>query len=166
MDKYLEGVFEFWQYKIFAGVITSVFTPSFFQLLLIFAILEVLDILTRWTALSYQCHKAIYPQSPCGIGTAILFWNQARKWRYIRSTGLREGVDKILLYLLVLLTGAIVDAAFSIGHAPQILSSITVVVLASTEGMSILENLSECNATVLTIKKQFLKRAGDKNDDG
>lgn len=156
MYKYLNEVTNYIQYKIIAGLIASIFTEDFLKLLLLFITLEVIDIFTRWLANSYHCYKAIYPNSPCGIYKALTFLWQARKWRYIKSTGLRDGFcDKMLLYCLLLLVGAVVDTAYTITKTPAILSSIITVVLASTEAMSVLENISEINDIAKNIKNKF-----------
>lgn len=157
IHKYLLEAGNYLQYKIIAGLIAVVFSDDFFKLLLLFIALELLDIFTRWLALSMQCYKAIYPQSPCGLWKATKWLWQAHRWRFIKSDGLRDGFcDKMLVYLLLLLTGAFVDAAFQIGHTPRVLTTIIVVVLGSTEALSILENLSECGvSTINTIKSMF-----------
>lgn len=156
MQRYITELANYWQYKIMAGLIGAIFSESFFKLLVIFITLECLDIFTRWLANSYHCYKAIYPNSPCGIYKALTFLWQARKWRYIKSTGLRDGFcDKMLLYCLLLLVGAVVDTAYTITKTPAILSSIITVVLASTEAMSVLENISEINDIAKNIKNKF-----------
>ena len=152
------NVLDFWQYKIIAGLIASIFSDSFFKLLLIFVFLELLDIFTRFLAQSYKCYKSIYPNSPCGLWKALKFMWQARKWKYIRSTGLRDGFcDKMLLYCLLLLLGAVCDTAHMIVNTPKILSSTITVVLASTEALSVLENLSELSEfkVIDVIKEKF-----------
>lgn len=157
LHKYFNEALNYWQYKVIGGLVAVIFTDDFFKLLLIFVCLEMLDIFTRWIALSRRCFKDLYPQTPCGLWRAVCFMWQSRKWRYIRSTALRDGfADKMLVYLLLLLTGAFVDGAFAIGHSPKVLTTIIVVVLASTEALSILENLSECQVTVISqIKAKF-----------
>lgn len=156
MLKYINNLFEYWQYKIIAGLIASIFSDNFFKLLTILILLNVLDIFSRFLSNSYSCYKSIYPNSPCGLWKAFTFMWQARKWRYIRSTGLRDGFcDKMMLYLILLLVGAFVDTAYALGNTPRIMSSIIVMVLASTEALSILENLSECNEIIKQIKDKF-----------
>lgn len=156
MLKYVHNLFEYWQYKIIAGLVASVFSDNFFKLLTVLILLNVLDIFSRFLSNSYNCYKSIYPNSPCGLWKAFTFMWQARKWRYIRSTGLRDGFcDKMMLYLILLLVGAFVDTAYALGNTPRIMSSIIVMVLASTEALSILENLSECNEIIKQIKDKF-----------
>ena len=160
MQKHLMQVSEYIETKIVAGIIAAVYSDDLLILLSIFIGLECMDIFTRWLALSMDCFKSIYPQTPCGLWQAFRFLWQTRKWKWIKSTELRNGFcDKMLIYLLLLLLAALVDGALSIAHTPRILISITVTVLATTEALSILENLSDCKVTVITtIKDKFLKK--------
>lgn len=154
MHRYIVDLGQYIQYKIIFGLVASVFTEDFFKLILVFALIEFMDIFTRLLAQSRKCYCAIYPQSPCNLLTCVGFMWQARKWRFIRSTGMRQGCDKMLLYLILLLTSSLVDTALQIGHAPRMLTTIVVVVLSSTEALSILENLSECNVAVIKVIKE------------
>ena len=162
MYKYMVELGHYIQYKIIFGLVASIFTEDFFKLLCIFVLMEFMDIFTRWLSLSRQCFLAIYHNVPCSLWRAFTFMWQARKWRFIRSTGLRDGFcDKMLLYLILLLTSSLVDAALKIGNAPRVLTTIVVVVLASTEALSIMENLSECGvgivATIRTKCEEKIK---------
>jgi hypothetical protein len=67
----------------------------------------------------------------------------------------------MLLYLFLLLTGALVDAALQIGHTPRVVTTIIVVVLGSTEALSILENLSECDIGVVSKIRDKVKAKFD-----
>lgn len=151
MDKYINNILEYWQYKIFAGLWATFWSDDLLQLFLLLCLLEFLDIFTRWLALSKACYKAIYPLSPCSVWRAICFLWQARKWRFIKSTGLRDGFcDKIIIYLLLLLLSATVDASLSLAHAPRACLTVVVTVLSTTEALSILENLSEAGVEVVS----------------
>ena len=163
MHKYFIETLQYWQYKVFAGIVAAIFTEDFFKLIAVFAMLEILDVFSKMLNLSKKCYNDIYPTMQCGVMRAIGFLWQARKWQYINSTGMRTGVDKILMYLLLLLTGAIVDIAFSIAHTPiqRPLSSVICVVLASTEGLSILENLGCFNNNIGRIKELFKKKCNN-----
>ena len=160
MQKHLMQVFEYGKTKIAAGLLAAVYSDDLLVLLIIFVSLECMDIFTRWLALSMDCFKHIYPQTPCGLWRAFTFLWQTRKWKWIKSTELRNGFcDKMMIYLLLLLLAALVDGALSLAHTPRILISITVTVLSTTEALSILENLSDCNVTVIkTIKDKLLKK--------
>lgn len=144
MQKYLLETFNYWQYKIVAGVFAVVFTDDFRKLIVVFVCLELLDILTRWLAQSKACFRALYPDTPATILRYVGWMWQARKWRFIKSDGLRSGCDKMLTYLLLLLTSTLVDTALQIGGVKVFtLTTIVVMFLATTEGLSIIENISE-----------------------
>lgn len=161
MDKYINNLLEYFQYKILAGLFASFWSDDLLILFLLFIGLEFIDIFTRWIALSKSCWKALYPQTYCSMWRAITFMWQSRKWRFIRSTGLRDGFcDKMPVYLILLLLSATVDACLSIAHAPRACLTIVVTVLATTEALSILENLSEAGVGVVDKIK---KKLGDKN---
>ena len=160
MLKYLRSIGDYLQYKVLAGLWATLWSDDLPQLFFLFIFLELLDIFTRWLALSAACYKAIYPQSKGNLFIYLRFMYQARRWRFIRSTGLRDGFcDKVLTYCLLLLLAATVDAALSIGHAPRIMLTVTVSVLAMTEGLSVLENMGEAGVTVIKdIKAKLLKK--------
>lgn len=144
MLKYVHSLFEYWQYKILAGVIASIFSDSFFKLISIFVFLEIMDILTRWIAQSKACWHALYPNTPAGISKYISFMLQARKWHFIQSDKLRSGSDKLLIYLLLIFTSSLVDTALTVGNAKIFtFTSLIVGFLSTTEGLSIIENISE-----------------------
>ena len=160
MIKHLQACFDYLQYKIIAGLMAIIFNEDFFKLLLPFIALELIDIYTAWLAQSCDLWKKTYPQTPGSIWKYTARLWHAHKWRWINSARLRHGfTDKMLVYLLLLLTGAFVDAAFFIGHAPRLLSSIIVVVLSSTEALSIMENLSMCDVTVVSDIRQRFQEA-------
>lgn len=166
IHKYIAQAGDYLQYKIIAGLIAVIFNEAFFKLLCIFIALELLDIYTAWLARSCNLWKSTYPNTKGGLWKYTKRLWHAHKWRWIDSGRLRDGfTDKMLAYLLLLLTGAFADAAFSIAHAPRLLSSIIVVVLGSTEALSIMENLALCDvAIVSTIAKKF-KKALPKDGD-
>lgn len=145
MHKYIIDVFNYWQYKIVAGLLATIFTDDFFKLMCLFCCLEILDILTRMISQSKACWLALYPNSKAGIAKYISFMWQARKWRFIKSEGLRSGSDKLLTYLLLILAATIVDSALKIGGADKafLTTGIIVAFLAVTELLSIIENISE-----------------------
>ena len=128
----------------FSGGNSICISDSFFKLISIFVLLEILDILTRWICESKKCWKALYPQSKAGIIKYISFMLQARKWHFIQSDKLRSGSDKLLIYLLLILTSTLVDTALTIGNAKVFtFTALVVGFLSTTEGLSIIENISE-----------------------
>lgn len=163
MQKHFIELLHYGQYKILAGVWASFYSDDLLILLFLFVGLECMDIFTRWLALSMAWFKATYPQSKCNLWIALKWMWQARKWRWIRSTGLRDGFcDKMMVYLILLALAGFVDGALSVVHIPgRILLTATVTVLSVTEACSIMENLAECNVTVIAqIKDKFLSKIG------
>lgn len=159
MQKYLLETLNYWQYKVIAGVFALVFSDEFFMLICIFLALELLDIFTRWLAQSRACWRALYPNTDAGLWRLVKFMWTAHKWRFINSSLWRSGFcDKMLLYLLLLLTAVIVDSALSLGHAPRMVTTIIVTVLSLTEALSVIENLAEATDNdVVKIIKEKLK---------
>lgn len=158
MQKYFLELCNYWQYKVLAGLWATFWSDDLPQLFLLFLLLEILDIFTAWLRLSRQCYVAIYPNSPGNLWIYVKFIWQARKWRYIKSAGLRDGFcDKMLTYLLLLLVAATVDAALAIGHSPRVFLTVTVSVLATTEALSIFENLSDAGVAIVSTIREKIK---------
>lgn len=159
MYKYLLEIEHYIQYKILLGVFALIFTDSFFKLMFCFALIEFMDTFTRWICQSKKCWQSLYPNTPAGLWKYITFMWQARKWRFIRSDAMRNGADKILLYLIILLVATLVDIAMLVaGSGTRFCTVICVSVLGCTEALSILENLSEItNANVITKIKEKIK---------
>ena len=162
MHRHFVEVFNHWQGKILAGLWATIYSDDLPMLLLIFISLEVLDIFTKWLCLSRKLFLSMYPQTECNLWQSFLFINQARKWHVIKSDEMRKGFcDKMMIYLLLLLLAALVDGALSIAGTPRMLLTITVTVLATTEALSILENLSDSGVEVIAvIKDKFVKKIG------
>lgn len=166
MTKYIHELISFWEYKIFCAVVCSIFSENFFKLMLLFCFLEFLDIFSRMLAESKRCYCSMYQGFPHTILTYVGFLWQARKWRFIQSDKLRSGADKLLTYLLLILSATVVDSALKIAKADSIMLCTTVIVsfCSITEMLSILENASEIsNLNVITaIKDKISKKLGDK----
>ena len=164
MTKYLHEVVNFWEYKIFGAVFASVFTEDFFKLMVIFCFLEILDTVTRMIAESKHCYDAIYQGFPHTIWTYLKYMLTARKWRFIQTDKLRSGADKLLTYLLLILSATVVDSALKIAGADRVLLCTGIVVgfLSITEMLSIVENVSEFsnNNVVKLIKDKISKKLG------
>lgn len=165
MAKYLQEIINYWEYKILGAVIASIFTDSFFKLMLLFCFLEFLDIFTRMICESKRCYLDLYQGFPHSIFTYIKFIPKAHSFRYIQSDKLRSGADKLLTYLLLILSATVVDSALRIAGADKIMLCTTVIVsfCSITEMLSILENTSEfSNLNIIkTIKEKIGKKIGD-----
>lgn len=158
MWKYVKGIEDYFIYKVLAGIWASFWSDELPQLFLIFVFLEIMDIFTRWLALTADWYKKVYPQSEGNLYIYLKWMWQARKWRWIKSTGLRDGFcDKMLVYLILLLVAALVDGALIIGHVPPVMRMVTTMVLATTEALSICENLGEAGVSVVKEIEKKIK---------
>ncbi len=130
------------------------------QLLAIFVVLEVLDILTRWIALSAQLWKDMYPQTKGTVWQYMKFCWQAHRWRYIKSEAMRnQFISKISTYCIILLFASLCDVAMGLAKFPMafLLPAITGV-LCCTELLSCLENLAEAGVNVATELMAIIKK--------
>lgn len=112
------------------------------QLVLIFALLEALDIITALIAASAKLWRTMYPQTPGTLWDYWQFRTQARRWRYIQSGIMRKkSVSKICTYGIMLLFCALCDVAMALTGSPRFLLSIFTCILCLTETISVCENL-------------------------
>ena len=141
-------------------MITAVFTESFFKVMFLFMLIEFLDIFTRWICQSKKCWLALYPATPAGLWRYVTWMWQARKWRFIRSEAMRNGADKILLYLIIMLVATMVDTAIATTSGTKFCTVTCVTICGCTELLSILENLSEItSANVISkIKEKIVAK--------
>lgn len=116
-----------------------------FQISVLFIVVLVMDLLTRYIAQAAKLWHDLYPQTP---GTVYDYWKfrvQARKWRYFRSDEMRKKfISKCGTYAIILLVFSVCDVAMIIGRSQPFLVSLGTLFLACTESISILENLQEC----------------------
>lgn len=133
------------------------------QLVLIFILLEALDIVTALIAASAKCWRAIYPQTP---GTLWDFWTfrtQARRWRFIKSDIMRKkSASKLCTYGIMLLVCALCDAAMQLAGSPRFLLSIFTCILCLTETISVCENLDAAGYDAVHQLLEIVKARKDK----
>lgn len=133
------------------------------QLVLIFALLEALDIVTALIAASAKCWHAIYPQTPGTLWDFWVFRTQARKWRYIQSNIMRKkSVSKLCTYGIMLLFCAFADTAMQIAGSPRFLLSIFTCILCLTETISVCENLDAAGYDAVHQLLEIVKARKDK----
>lgn len=162
MMKHFEAIGNYLGYKILAGLFASVYSDELVILLLLFILLELLDIFSAWCYASKKCWDSIYPQSKSSFWKLIKFVPTARRWRFIKSVKMRDGfADKMLVYLILLLLSALVDGALMVAHTPfkGVFISTVTTVLCLTESISILENLNDAGVPLVNnIKEKILKK--------
>lgn len=158
MMKNLQSIFEYFETKVAAAAVSLVFSDDLLILLVLFLVLEVLDIFTRCIAESARLYKDMYNKT-ADLYTYCLFLRQAHRFRYIHSRELRHGfLSKMLTYMLLLLLAATTDAALSCAQSQRIALTVVVTILATTELLSSLENLNEANVSITTKVLEKLRK--------
>ena len=114
------------------------------QLLLAFVGLVIIDLITKWIALSKEHLSKRKRKKPYTLWECIVNIPKARKAGYIKSEAMKHRfLGKIIVYLLVVLAGATVDHIMLTMEKPAWCVLLLVGYLSVTELVSILENLQD-----------------------
>ena len=134
---------EGWGVKLPLSCVVSIAAEEHTQIFAAFVFLVVLDLVTKCLSLSRKClidHGTAQPtfrQSVNGL-------RRAQRLGYIRSGEMRKRfVHKILSYIGVVLSAAILDFMLAHAHAPPFATNLVIGYLAITEFVSILENMQD-----------------------
>ena len=148
--EHVEKLLDLFPLKVVSTMILVFFMYVRAVLFLAFAVLVILDCLTRWTAISFRNIEKTSFEKPTLLQSLIGI-PQARRDGMIRSGAMRQGMDKILIYLLCSLAASSCDLIFELLHTPAWMTSFVVGYMSVTEILSIIENLSD--AGVGDLKK-------------
>lgn len=142
--------------------IISFATGTHAQLVLIFIVMAMLDVLTRWLACSAALWKDLYPQTEGSLWKYFKFLRQSHRWRYFQSEKMRDKfISKIGTYTIIIIFAALGDFAMSISHGLPFLLTVVVSLLACTEMISCLENLNECGVSIARQLMDIVKKRKD-----
>lgn len=142
--------------------IISFATGTHAQLVLIFIIMAMMDVLTRWLACSAALWKAMYPQTEGSLWKYFKFMRQSHRWRFFKSEIMRDKfISKIGTYTIIIIFAALGDFAMSISKGLPFLLTVVVSVLACTEMISCLENLNECGVSIARQLMDIVKKRKD-----
>lgn len=134
--------------------VLSFATGTHAQLIFVFVVMAMLDVLTRWLACSAALWKDMYPQTEGSLWKYFKFMRQSHRWRYFQSEKMRDKfISKIGTYTIIIIFAALGDCAMSISKGLPFLLTVVVSLLACTEMISCLENLNECG---VSIAKQLM----------
>ncbi|WP_297039063.1 phage holin family protein [uncultured Dialister sp.] len=125
-------------------------------LFLCFALLVVLDCLTRWTAISFK--SLAERNEKTTLAAALWGIPSARRKGLIRSFDMRKGMDKLLLYLLCTLAASSCDMIFGVLGTPAWMTSFIIGYMSVTEILSIIENLSDAGVGSMEKLAQQVKK--------
>lgn len=144
----VEKLLDLFPLKVTSTMILLFFMDVRTVLFLAFAILVILDCFTRWTAISFRNIERISFEKPTLL-QSLLGIPQARRDGKIRSGAMRQGMDKILIYLLCTMAASSCDLIFELLHTPAWMTSFVVGYMSVTEILSIIENLSDAGVESL-----------------
>lgn len=158
MYTYWQSLWDHFPFKSFTGVIL-LWVGRQAGMFMVFMFLVFMDCFTRWMAISYGRLAAKKANSP-SLMDAILSIPAARREGLITSRVMKkQGVEKLILYHLCVLTAAEADYLLSLSGSYPFLSGAVVSYLAVTEALSIMENLSDAGVDGLEkLAQQVRKR--------
>jgi len=114
------------------------------QLLLAFVGLIIVDLVTKWIALSREYLTKKKRKKNPALWQCVTSIPAARKAGYIKSEAMKHRfLGKIIVYLLVVFAGALADHIMMTMDKPQWAVLLLVGYLSVTELISILENLQD-----------------------
>ncbi|SFM21494.1 phage holin family protein [Pelosinus propionicus] len=131
-----------WLFKMGVALVISTATSLHGSALITFVTLVFIDLLTRWIALCYTHLK------DCGLEndlvSCILDIPAAFKAGYINSNAMKHRfVGKIVVYIVLTFMAVKTDELLQLSGEAALILKVTWVYLATTEAISVLENLRD-----------------------
>lgn len=142
-----------WPFKLAGGAVLMVLARHA-MLFTAFTALVAIDLFAKFIALSYEMLKAQGVENPSFV-ESIKSISEAHRQRIINSHEMKtQFLGKILMYIFAVIAAALVD--FMIGHLN--FSQIVIAYLASTELLSIIENLDDAGVSAVHDLVGLIKR--------
>lgn len=135
---------ENWAVKLAGAAFMGMACSMHGQLLLAFVALVVIDLVTKWLALSREYLVKKKKRKNPSLWVCFKSILQARRAGYIKSEPMKHRfLGKVLVYLLVVFAGATIDNIMMTMDKPQWAVVLLAGYLSVTELISILENLQD-----------------------
>lgn len=153
---------ENWAVKLAGAAFVGVACSMHAQLLLAFVGLVVVDLVTKWIALSkeYLCKKR-RRKNPT-LWQCVTAIPAARKAGYIKSEAMKHRfLGKIVVYLCVVFAGGLADYIMVVMEKPTWAVLLLVGYLSITEMISILENLQDAGVEEAEKLHDILEKKRD-----
>lgn len=142
-----------WPFKLVGGAVLLI-VARHAALFTAFSLLVALDLFAKFIALSYKMIKAQGAESP-SLLESIKAIPEAHRQRIINSHEMKtQFIGKIIVYILAVIAAALAD--FMIGHVN--FGQMVIAYLASTELLSVIENLDDAGVSALHGLVSLLKR--------
>ena len=153
---------ENWAVKLAGAAFVGVACSMHAQLLLAFVGLVIIDLITKWIALSkeYLCKKK-RRKNPT-LWQCVTAIPAARKAGYIKSEAMKHRfLGKIVVYLCVVFAGGLADYIMVVMEKPTWAVLLLVGYLSITEMISILENLQDAGVEEAEKLHDILEKKRD-----
>lgn len=169
----LQTLAEAWPAKIAAtclGFIVSEMFQLHLHLFLLFTLLEFVDCLTKWLALSYTMIRDKDSAAEPSLWECIKNIPAAHRAQYIQSEIMRKQFfNKMITYLILIVAAGTGDYIIRLTHKPDLLLSLVVTYISATELLSVLENLNDAGVSMagalISIVKSRMPKGGDDHHD-
>nr|DAZ58421.1 MAG TPA: holin [Caudoviricetes sp.] len=142
-----------WPFKLAVGAILLIIARHA-MLFTAFTALVAIDLFAKFIALSYEMLKAQGVENPSFV-ESIKSIPEAHRQRIINSHEMKtQFLGKILMYIFAVITAGLAD--FMIGHVN--FGQMVIAYLASTELLSVIENLDDAGVSALHGLVSLVKR--------
>lgn len=159
LTKSLNSLADAWMIKIIASFFIALVTCLHAQLLLIFSGMVIVDLLTKWYALTKQYlldTKQNYNAIKC-----FRSMRAAQRAGYIQSSPMKHRfLAKIFTYITIVFVAALADLAMHKIGQTEIFVIIVVGYLATTEFLSVLENLQSAGVQEIDKLRKLVEKKG------
>jgi phage-related holin len=149
-----------WAFKLVASFLVGALFNLHVQLLLLFALMVIVDLATKWFALAktYLVDNGTPDPDSWQVFTSM---RKARQAGYIKSDVMKHRfLGKIIIYMTVTFVAAVLDMFFKMLDKPEFGVVLTVGYLAITEFLSILENLQSAGVKEASQLHDLIERKG------
>nr|WP_308611711.1 phage holin family protein [uncultured Dialister sp.]DAP87069.1 MAG TPA: holin [Caudoviricetes sp.] len=142
-----------WPFKLASGAVLLVLA-RYAMLFTAFTVLVAIDLFAKFIALSYEMLKAQGKENP-SLVESIKAIPEAHRQRIINSHEMKtQFLGKILMYIFAVIAAGFAD--YMIGHVN--FGQIVIAYLASTEFLSVIENLDDAGVSALHGLVSLVKR--------
>ena len=153
---------ENWAVKLAGAAFMGMACSMHAQLLLAFVGLVVIDLITKWLALSRQHIKKRRKKSESSLWECFCNIRKARRAGYIKSEPMKHRfLGKILVYFCVVFAGGLIDYTMTIMEKPTWAVLLVFGYLSVTELISIVENLQDAGVEEAGKLHEILEKKRD-----
>lgn len=163
LGKYIQAhVYElsdFWLVKCVGALFIAIVFNLHAQLLLAFTGLVIVDLISKWIALSRQYLIKSRRRKNPSFWACVLNMYNAREARYIKSSEIKHRfLGKIIVYILVVFAGGVIDLMMQVLQKPTWAVVLLVGYLSIAELISVVENLQDAGVEEAARLHEILEK--------